>query len=118
MQPIVIQGSTSIAAGGSNPNVLSDTRIVQSPVTGRCSLFLQSNGGNPGEVTASFKVNSDEILVQDSVVGNSSRLPETDKDGYFRNVFVRSGDRLTLQGANGGAGAQNLYWRVVLQPTR
>lgn len=115
MRPIVIQGSESIAATSEVANVLTDTRIVQCPITGFLTLFLQSDGANPGEVTAEFKINSDEVLIN-SGVGYADRVPETDKDAYCRRVPVRAGDRLTLKMGNTTAGALNGIYRVLLEP--
>ena len=113
MRQIILQGSTSIGANTQVDNVLADTRIVQCPINGRMTVYLQSSGANPGEVEASMYVNSDEVLIQSSI-GADDRMPETDKDGYIKNNPVRQGNRLTLRGVNTTAGALNLYWRVVL----
>lgn len=115
MRPIVLQDVENIAANATVDNVLTNTRIVQCPISGFATLYLQAAGASPGEVEAGFFVNSDEVLIQ-SGVGNADRMPETDKDAYFRRVRVRQGDRLTLRGANTTAGALNFYWRIQLDP--
>lgn len=115
MNQIVLQGSTSIPANSQVDNVLANTRIVQCPINGRATLYLQADGANPGEISASFFVNSDEVLIL-SAIGDAGRTPETDKDGYIRGTPVREGNRLTLRGVNSTAGALNLYWRMVLHP--
>ena len=115
MNQIVLQGATSIPANSQVENVLTNTRIVQCPVNGRATLYLQADGANPGEITSSFFVNSDEVLILSSI-GNAGRVPETDKDGYIRGTPVSKGDRLTLRGVNSTAGALNLYWRAVIHP--
>jgi len=115
MRPVVLQGTTSIGATSTVDNVLADTRIVQCPINGILELYLNSTGAAPGEVTAQFLINSDEVLIESSV-GYNDRMPETDKDGYVRRATVRTGDRLTLKGANTTAGALNFNWRVKLIP--
>lgn len=113
MRPIILQKSVSIAANDTTENVLTNERIVQSPITGRLSLYMQSNGANPGEIKAAFFVNSDEVLIE-SDIGVEDRMPEQDKDGYFYGVSVRQGDRLTLRVTNTTAGALEFNYRTVL----
>lgn len=113
MRQIVLQGTTSIPANSQVDNVLTNTRIVQCPQNGALTLYLQGDGATPGEVEASFFVNSDEVLIQSSV-GNGGRTPDMDKDGYVKRQPVRQGNRLTLRGVNTTAGALNLYWRVII----
>ena len=112
MSQIILQGVENIAAAGSTANVLTSTRIVQCPVNGYLSLFMNSDGAI-GEVNAEFKVNSNEILI-DSPVGYDNRMPDVEKDGYVFNTPVRQGDRLTLAVRNTGAGANNFTYRIAL----
>ncbi len=117
MQPVIIEGETSIGAGVNIPNILALTAnaasrpYIRSPFAARGKLIaVQSALG----LLIDMDYGSKNVVTQ-----SVCRVAATMQDPYDvinENWYPNEGDQLALRVANPTAGALTLRWRIVLFP--
>lgn len=105
-----MQGVTSIAAGGSNSNVLAG--LVDEFIKRPSRVRFYVVGDAAGELRATI-VSGSDVLMQESPISRAARVPLVPDDLTVEDIAM-PGERLTLAARNTGAGANNLFWRVIV----
>jgi hypothetical protein len=107
-----ISGVTPIAAGASNPNVLSGSayEFLQSPARVDFGLV----GDAAGELRVTVQSGSD-VLLEESPISRAARVPVW-PDDFSLSDLALAGDRLKVQARNTGVASNNLFWTVRITP--
>lgn len=107
-----MRGNTSIAANGSNDNVLDgeDYEFIQGPAIISCLLAQSALG-----LEVDVKINTEDIAsaITPSVAVAANRLIEDDR---VIDKQVIAGGRLKIPARNTTAGALTLHWLVEVEP--
>lgn len=103
-----IQGVTSVAAGGSNVNVLSGSAFEFIKRPSRVAFYIV--GDAAGEMRATVQSGA-EVLMEEAPISRAARVPVVPDDLTVQDVAM-PGDRLKLALRNTGAGANNTFWAV------
>lgn len=107
-----IMGSTSLATGVTDNNVLSG--LLFERVGGRGAQIKLygaiTTSGNYGEATVTLIAGSD-VLVQNAVVPERTTGPQVPEDAVAAGVAL-PGDQLVLSITNNGAGTNVIGWVV------
>lgn len=109
---IQLQGVTSTGAGAVTTNVLSGSQLEFSPIDGVARYYLTAEAAGESRVTIYHGTGT---VQQESTLSRQARPPLI-PDDFHAIGRVRRGTRLILQHRNTGAGANNLFWRVVISP--
>lgn len=108
----LIQGSTSIAAGAVNTNVLAGSVYEYLPFRSAMRIGLVDD--TQGELRVTVQVGPVTHL-EESPVSVAARVPVMPDDFLLRAVGP-AGARLVVKARNTGAAARVLRWAVDLQP--
>lgn len=107
---ITLQDTTSVPANGQVPNILQETRLVQTPHSGLLTLWVNAAAAG---LRAQLLVGNDQVLI-DSEMNTRNRLPVADEDWILMDVPCKKGDRITFSATNTTGAAVVLQWRVTL----
>lgn len=104
-----IQGVTSIAAGGTNTNVLSGSAYEYLPR--RAIVEIAVVGDTDGDLRATVQSGND-VLLEESSISRQNRVPVYPDDFNLEDV-AEAGDRLKIAARNTDAtNANNLFWSL------
>lgn len=110
MSLLTKQNQTSVAAGGSSPNVLTGSRFEYLPAYGLLNVYATASQAG---LTARVKVNGTEILEQ-STVNTNNRDPLFPDDILLGEVPVDAGDKIEVLFSNSAGTATLAFWKAEL----
>lgn len=108
----VIQGTTSVAAGASNSNVLSGSVYEYLPYNALIEIGLVDDTQQEQRVSV---LSGSDVLMEESPVSNGARMPLYPED-YVISDYAAAGDRIVIRTRNTGAAARVLRWAVKISP--
>jgi len=109
-----MQGTQSTAAGGTTANVLSGQIFERSPYTGWARFALTAEAAGESRVTIFI---GGRVVMAESSLSRAARVPII-PDDVLATAPVRAGEQIVISHRNTGAGANTLFWRVDLRPSR
>lgn len=113
MTVLVIQDTQSTAAGVTTPNCLTGKTYEKMPFDGWVRVLCAAEAA--GESRAQFLAGGRQSM-DESPVSRQNRMP-IEPDDVLVNAFpARRGDQLVLRHRNTGAGANVLFYRLLLRP--
>jgi hypothetical protein len=109
---LTMQDSVSVAANGTNNNVLSGQRFERSPFTGAIgNLFCT---GSATGLTAELNVGGTSVTPP-TKVNVQNRLPVVPDDILVQGFEVLEGRLIQVTVVNTTAGALTFFWRIDLE---
>jgi len=103
-----IQGVTDVAAGTTNPNILSGSAFEFMRTNAVVRFYLVDLAA--GNLRATVQAGSD-ILMEESPLSRAARMPIVPDDLTIEDV-VGAGDRLVVRVRNAGGVVATLFWAV------